>query len=112
MLAAEDRISEAERGVAAIAGSAEDATEVAYEAAVAFHLQGDLPRAVAWYRRGLDGGATYDGGKSKHEFLKGEVLALLEGRQYSDALAAVDRFGKAFYPGWGQGEGYREFARW
>ncbi|HVT57850.1 MAG TPA: serine/threonine-protein kinase [Thermoanaerobaculia bacterium] len=110
MLAAENRIQEAERRFSAIAAGAEDATEVAYEAAVAFHLQGDLRRAEAWYRRGLDGGAIYDGGKSKHEFLKGEVLALLEERRYSEALAAIDRAGKAFDPG--IGEVYREFVRW
>ncbi len=107
MLAAENRIPEAERRFAAIARGAEDATEVSYEAAVAFHLQGDLPRALAWYRRGLDGGAIYDGGKSKHEFLKGEVLALLEERRYDDALAAIDRFSRAFSPE----EVYREFVR-
>jgi len=112
MLAAENRIPEAERRFAAIARGAEDATEVSYEAAVAFHLQGDLPRAVAWYRRGLDGGAIYDGGKSKHEFIKGEVLALLEERRYADALSAIDQFVRGFPAAYGQGEVYREFVRW
>jgi tetratricopeptide (TPR) repeat protein len=112
MLVAENRIPEAERRFAAIARGAEDATEVAYEAAVAFHLQGDLPRALAWYRRGLDGGAVYDGGKSKHEFLKGEVLALLEERRYSDALSAIDQFVRGFPAAYDQGEVYREFVRW
>jgi tetratricopeptide (TPR) repeat protein len=111
MLAAENRIPEAERRFAAIARGAEDATEVSYEAAVAFHLQGDLPRAIAWYRRGLDAGAIYDGGKSKHEFLKGEVLALLEERRYDDALAAIDRFVSGFPEFYREGEIYREFVR-
>ncbi|HVT19601.1 MAG TPA: serine/threonine-protein kinase [Thermoanaerobaculia bacterium] len=111
ILTAENRLDEAERRFAAIAAGAEDASEVCYEAAVAFHLQGDMRRALAWYRRGLDGGAIYDGGKSKHEFLKGEVLALVEERQYAEALAAIDRFVAAF-PGWGLPETYREFVTW
>jgi len=112
LLAAEGRIPEAERRFAAIAGSAEDATEVSYEAGVAFHLHGDLPRAIAWYARGLDSGAIFDGGKSKHEFLKGEVLALLEERRYVDALSAVDRYVRGFPAAAGQGDVFREFVRW
>ncbi|HVR08553.1 MAG TPA: serine/threonine-protein kinase [Thermoanaerobaculia bacterium] len=108
LLAAEGHIPEAERRFAAITRTADDPTEVSYEAAVAFHLRGDLRRALAWYRRGLDAGAIYDGGKSKHEFLKGEVLALLEERRYSDALAAIDRYGNAF----SDEAIYREFVRW
>jgi tetratricopeptide (TPR) repeat protein len=108
LLAAENRVGEAERRFTAIAKTAEDATEVAYEAAVAFHLQGDLERALAWYRRGLDAGPIFDGGKSRHEFLKGEVLALLEQRRYADALAAIDTYGKAFF----DEAIYREFVRW
>jgi hypothetical protein len=112
LLAAEGRIPEAERRFAAIVGSADDPTEVSYEAAVAFHLHGDLSRALAWYARGLDSGAIFDGGKSKHEFLKGEVLALLEERRYSDALSAIDRYVRGFPAASGQGEVYREFVRW
>jgi tetratricopeptide (TPR) repeat protein len=51
-------------------------------------------------------------GKSKHEFLKGEVLALVEERRYAEALAAADRFG-ATYPAF-QGHlwTFREYVRW
>ncbi|MBV8199142.1 MAG: serine/threonine protein kinase, partial [Acidobacteria bacterium] len=108
LLAAENRIGEAERRFDAIARTAEDATEVDYEAAVAFHLQGDLRRAVSWYRRGLDAGAIFDGGKDKHEFIKGEVLALLEQRRFAEALAAIDSYSRAMAPE----DVYREFVRW
>lgn len=112
LLAAAGRIPEAERRFTAILGRADDPTEVTYEAAVAFHLAGDLERALRWYRRGLDAGAVFDGGKSKHEFLKGEVLALLEARRYVDALAAIDAYEKAFFVDPGTAGVYREFVRW
>ena len=92
-------IHEAERLFASLAERAEDAPKVAYDAAVAFHLAGDLPRAVTWYERGIGRSSAMGAGKSKHEFLKGEVLALVEERRYEDALAAVDRFGGT-YPFW------------
>lgn len=112
ILAAQGKIPEAEARFASLAKRAEDAPEVAYDAAVAFHLSGDLPRAVAWYERGIGRGSAIGAGKSKHEFLKGEVLALVEGKRYAEALAAVARFG-ATYPSfqshiWT----FREYVRW
>ena len=112
ILVAQGKIPEAEARFASLAERAEDAPEVAYDAAVAFHLSGDLRRAVAWYERGMGRGSAIGAGKSKHEFLKGEVLALVERKRYAEALAAVARFG-ATYPSfqshlWT----FREYVRW
>jgi tetratricopeptide (TPR) repeat protein len=112
LLVVEGRITEAEALFLSLTERAEDAPEVSYDAAVAFHLHGDLRRAVAWYERGLGRGATMDAGTSKHEFLKGEVLALVEQKHYTEALTAVDRFGTT-YPTWQTSLWlFREYVRW
>jgi tetratricopeptide (TPR) repeat protein len=99
ILVDEDKVPEAEARFDSLMARANDAPEVAYDAAVAFHLHGDLKRAIAWYERGLGRGSAMGAGKSKHEFLEGEVLALVEAKRYAEALQAVDRFGAA-YPSW------------
>lgn len=108
----EGKIDEAEARLVSLTKRAEDAPEVAYDAAVAFHLHGDLRRAVAWYRRGMGHGSHLSAGKSKHEFLKGEILALVEEKRYEEALSAVERFG-ATYPPWQDRIWlFREYVRW
>lgn len=112
ILVFQGELEEAEARFVSLAERAEDAPEVAYDAAVAFHLHGDLSRAVAWYERGLGRKSAMGAGQSKHEFLKGEVLALVEAKRYADALAAVARFG-ATYPVWESHMWiFREYVRW
>jgi tRNA A-37 threonylcarbamoyl transferase component Bud32/tetratricopeptide (TPR) repeat protein len=112
ILVAEGKTEEAEARFTSLVERAEDAPEVAYDAAVAFHLQGDLSRAVAWYERGMGRESAIGAGKSKHEFLKGEVLALVEKKRYEEALAAVARFG-ATYPSFASHLWlFREYVRW
>jgi serine/threonine protein kinase/tetratricopeptide (TPR) repeat protein len=113
ILVNEGKMREAEFLFASLIARAEDAPEVAYDAAVAFHLAGDLRRAVAWYERGMGQGSGMGAGKSKHEFLKGEVLALVEEKRFDDALKAVDRFGATYYPAWNEHLWrFREYVRW
>jgi tetratricopeptide (TPR) repeat protein len=111
LLVAQGKSAEAEARFASLAERAEDAPEVAYDAAVAFHLHGDLPKAVAWYERGTGRGSAIGAGKSKHEFLKGEVLALVEEKRYPEALEALDRF-NAIYSWQSSTWTYREYVRW
>jgi tetratricopeptide (TPR) repeat protein len=112
ILVAEGRTEEAEALFMSVAEKAEDAPEVAYDAGVAFHLAGDLPRAVFWYERGFGRASAIGAGKSKHEFLKGEILALVEEKKYEEALAAVERFG-ATYPSFQASHWlYHEYIRW
>ncbi|HEX4960628.1 MAG TPA: serine/threonine-protein kinase [Thermoanaerobaculia bacterium] len=112
LLALMGRVQEAEARFASLSERAEDAPEVAYDAAVAFHLQGDLRRAIPWYERGIGRGSAMGAGKSKHEFLKGEVLALVEETRYAEALRAVDRFGAAYPSTQPHLWLYREYVRW
>lgn len=112
ILAAEGKIPEAESLFSSLVERAEDAPEVAYDAAVAFQLAGDLPRAAGWYEKGIGRGSAMGAGKSKHEFLKGEVLALVEERRYDEALVAVERFGEAYPPFRDHLWLYREYIRW
>ncbi len=112
ILVAKSKVPEAEARFAALTEKAEDGPEVAYDAAVAFHLHGDLRRAVAWYERGIGRNSAIGAGKSKHEFLKGEILALVEERRYAEALSAVARF-VATYPTWQSHMWiFREYVRW
>ncbi len=112
ILVAQGKSADAEEIFASLAARAEDAPEVAYDAAVAYHLTGDLDRAIAWYRQGIGRGSAMGAGKSKHEFLKGEVLALVEQKRYPEALAAVARFG-ATYPTFASHLWvFREYVRW
>jgi tetratricopeptide (TPR) repeat protein len=112
ILVDEGKAPEAEARFDALMARAEDAPEIAYDAAVAFHLHGDLTRAVAWYERGMGRGSAMGAGKSKHEFLKGEVLALVEEKRYEEAIAAIDRF-DVMYPPWKSELWlYRGYVRW
>jgi tRNA A-37 threonylcarbamoyl transferase component Bud32 len=73
-------------------------TNVAWEAGRAFHLAGDLSRAVAWYRRGFVGAAArLQIGRHPRDLVEGIVLALGEGHRWGDALAECDR-AEAGYP--------------
>ncbi len=112
ILAAQGKIQEAEARFASLMERVEDTPEVAYDAAVAFHLAGDLRRAVAWYGRGIGRDSAMGAGKSKHEFLKGEVLALVEEKRYEEALRAVDRFGATYPAVHGKLWLYREYVHW
>ncbi len=112
ILTAQGKTIEAERRFTSLVLRAEDAPEVAYDAGVAFHLQGDLTRAVAWYERGIGRESAIGAGKSKHEFLKGEVLALVEEKRYEEALAAVARFGATYPSAEGRMWLFREYVRW
>ncbi|MDX9734994.1 MAG: protein kinase [Thermoanaerobaculia bacterium] len=77
--------------------SAEPA-RIALEAGRAFHLRGDLARAVAWYRRGLTGRGDHARiGIYPRDLMLGVVLALGEAGRWDDAAAEVDRF-EAAYP--------------
>ncbi|HRY44725.1 MAG TPA: serine/threonine-protein kinase [Thermoanaerobaculia bacterium] len=71
---------------------------IALEAGRAFHLRGDLARAVAWYRRGLTGRGDYARiGIYPRDLMLGSVLALGEAGRWDDTAAEVDRF-EAAYP--------------
>jgi serine/threonine protein kinase/tetratricopeptide (TPR) repeat protein len=112
-LIAAGAVPEGEALLRRIAATSENASEVAYDAAVAFHLRGDLARAVSYYEAGMAEGGSPEAGKSKHEFIQGEVLALTEGARWQDALEAIDRFRRAYVVGTFDWTAmYREFVRW
>jgi tetratricopeptide (TPR) repeat protein len=85
--------------------------EMAFDAGKAFHLRGDLDRALAWYRKGLSIRAQMAAGKSLHEFLQGIVFILAERHDWKGALAEVERF-RATFPESEEHGMYREFVRW
>lgn len=110
-LVAGERIEEAKELFARLARSSENASEIAFDAGEAFHLSGHLEEAIRWYRRGLGTGASVEAGKSKHEFVKGEVLALVELGRFDEALESAERFASA-YPYTQDIAAFREYIRW
>jgi tetratricopeptide (TPR) repeat protein len=89
----------------------ETGSEAAYDAGRAFHLQGHLESALAWYRRGLGQGATAQLGRGRWEYLEGIVFCLSELGRWEEALTEVERF-HAAYPSTNPSDGYREYVRW
>ena len=76
----------------------EEPAPVALEAGLAFHLEGELARAISWYRRGLGGRGSHSrGGQHPRNLVGGEVLALGEMGRWEDAAIEIDRF-EAAYP--------------
>ncbi len=88
---------EADTAWAASFERSEESAPIALEAGRAFHLRGELARAVAWYRRGLTGrGDRARIGTYPRDLMVGAVLALGEAGRWDDAAAEVDRFEAAF----------------
>lgn len=92
--------------------TSENASEIAYDAGVAYHLHGDLDRALSWYERGMGKGASTGTGKSKHEFVQAIVLVLAEGRRWSEAADAVERYRAAYVSNTAEAAIYDEYLRW
>jgi tRNA A-37 threonylcarbamoyl transferase component Bud32 len=75
----------------------EEPAPVALEAGRAFHLKGELARAISWYRRGLGGrGSHTRGGHHPRDLLGGQVLALGEMGRWENAAIEIDRFEAAY----------------
>lgn len=110
-LVAAGQVVEGERIFERLALRSENASDIAFDAGEALHLHGDLLKAARWYRRGIGRGGSMEAGKSKHEFLKGQVLALVELGRFDEAMEAVDLF-TATYQAGADIEIYKEYARW
>lgn len=72
--------------------SVEARSDVAYDAGHAFHLRGELRRAVRWYERAAGPGGEPDKGRLKWETLEGGLLALAELGSWDEATRLVARF--------------------
>lgn len=95
-LVAGGRVEEAEALFSELAEDLEAASEVAFSAASAYHVAGDLDRAVSWYRRGLgQGGHARSGSRQRIYFVEGIVLALAELGQLERAAREAVQWGEA-----------------
>jgi len=107
------KVDRGEQLLRAIAENSENASDIAFDAALALHLHGDVERAIAWYWRGAGKGGSLEGGKSKHEFLQGIVLGFSELGRGREAIAALNDFRSAY--NWDASQWpslYAEFIRW
>ena len=88
---------EAESAWVALVERSEEPAPLALEAGRSFHLEGELARAISWYRRGLGGrGRHARGGQHPRDLVGGEILALGEMGRWEDAAVEIDRFETAF----------------
>lgn len=105
-------LSEAERAFDSLVETSHARSEVAYEAGHAFHVVGDLTRALVWYRRAIGRGGAYRLGRGKEETLEGIFFALGEDGRWAEAVAENDRL-SAVYPVLLHATPYyRAFASW
>ena len=95
-LVAAGRYDEGQETFDQLARSSDDASDISYQAAEAFHRAGRLDRALRWYRRGLGKGASADGGRMKEDFLRGALFALVELHRWDDALQWIERYQDAY----------------
>jgi tetratricopeptide (TPR) repeat protein len=90
------RLAEADRRFAGLRQTAESEADLPYEAGHAFHVAGDLGRAEAWYRRGLEGQTGIVYGRPRYELLEGLVLALGEQGEWARARSEVSRYTEVY----------------
>jgi tetratricopeptide (TPR) repeat protein len=92
-----------------ICANPEIAPDAAWDAGNAFHLAGDLPTAVEWYRRALGPEGHPGVGRLKYEALQGLVFALGEMGRWNEAIQAIDQFGVTFPNEGGAENWYRSY---
>jgi len=113
MLVANGRTSEAQLLFDQLVSTSENAPELSYDAGRAFHLHGDIDRAIEWYHRGIAAAAPLEIGKSKHEYIQAIVLALAERGEWNRADDEIERFGRVYVKTSDDWMAmYREFVRW
>jgi hypothetical protein len=95
-LAAAGRVADADRRFEAVAAESGRISEIAWDAGRAFHLAGELERALAWYQRIYEAGASEAQGRGKWEFIEAIVLVLGEQGRWREAPAEVERFQRAY----------------
>lgn len=92
LLARSGAVAEAEARFQRLFATVEARSDVAYDAGRAFHLRGELRRAVRWYEKAAGPGGEPDKGRLKWETLEGGLLALAELCSWDEAARLVSRF--------------------
>jgi hypothetical protein len=90
------RAAEGDALASTLMSGSDGAADIAFDAATAFHLAGDLDRAVRYYRRGLFDEREASGGRIKYEFIEGAVLALIEQKKFGEAINLADHAAESY----------------
>jgi tetratricopeptide (TPR) repeat protein len=88
--------AEADAFFTALAVNSPAASDISWDAANAYHLRGELPRALVWYRRSLGRAGRPGVGRLKYEAIQGLVLALGEMNRWTEAREEIDRFAAGY----------------
>lgn len=107
------RSDEAERYFRNLKAGSSIAPQLAFDAARAFHLCGQLDRAASWYRAALRDGTDFMVTQSTpNDYLEGLVLCLGELGRWDEAGEDIRRFGGVLPPLAFQCRMYEEYVRW
>jgi hypothetical protein len=74
----------------------ESPADACWDAANAFHIQGDLAAAQRWYWEGLRRLSDSKRGRLTWEYFEGIIFALAEMEHWDEALGAIDTFERGF----------------
>ena len=104
-------LAQANETFSALIERSESAAVISFTAADAFHLRGDLERAVKWYERGMMR-VHLGSGMDRSDFIDGIVFARGEQGRWKDALDAFDQYESILgHPAYGLDSLDREYAR-
>lgn len=95
LLARNGRFEEAEERFDRLYRASEIPPNVAFDAAEIFHLEGDLDRAVGWYRKVFHTNPAGYSGRPRHESLTGLALARVERGELDEGLTEIRRLSPA-----------------
>lgn len=85
--------------------------DACWDAANAFHIQGDLPAALHWYWEGLGRLSDSKRGRLIWEYFEGIIFTLAEAERWDEALEAIETFERGF-PQAVTGSDYNIYRAW
>lgn len=91
LLVESGRKGEAAALFASLHASSPQASDIAYDAALAYHREGDLDAALHWYERGLGHGYSMAGGRLVWDYVEGIMLVHAQRETWAAAASAIDR---------------------
>ncbi len=106
------RHSEAEEVFTRLLSTPDASSDAAWEAAISYHLTGNLEEAVKWYERGLGSGGDQGFGRARSEYLEGIILAHAERETWDEAERAISRYAGAYASDSAHLAVYRAYVEW
>lgn len=110
ILVAHGSLEEADILFQTLAAESIAASDIAFDAAEAFHLAGELNQALRWYREGTGPGGDNKQGPTKFRYVEGAILVLGELERWQEAEAEVERYSRSYNQK--TAEIFHQYVRW